>query len=590
MPVAPTAADFGHFSDVYAFLEQHTELYTASTRKKKREALKLAEKIYALPLHKIPADPAAFYQKFGFRRRYDIPSVFKKPEHFEHWRALVGKLLKLRAEYLFPSFDLIETQKRWTALVEELSAMIVSGRLDQPLKSLISLSVLGKAMTARDRGPEDFGEDDIDAVLADALHRKQRQSLREGLALLAELRDRGPLAGRVPDALRARQTAKTVKPALPPKLSEYVTGWTLSRLEGTELSPIAKVKRDPIRESTAVNDDRPIKFFYRALLQIGVLEDHEDPEPSELADPEFLTWVYEAAIEGDLRKKPYSPNTIKNHIRGTAHCLAKFNPLMKIGASEILTMQYFNGTNQMCPSHVQWCLRLLANPVLQKAFARTAVDLYREASSACADTDLDSLSEHERFIIVRKFTIAAAMGIKLRCPLRISNLLGLSTSGGPVAIDDIFGVKPVKLSIVKESTKNKKVIRLVLKESERFPLKPILQTYILKIRPIILEWSRNKEIYRSDHRLFPLSSSTYSKWLMREMRARGLPMTPHMVRHGVATLVLRRRSGSHEEIARMLVIEPRTVADFYGQIDEALQDEAAADLLDETYETLEAQI
>jgi len=588
MTAAPNVADFGHLSDVYDFLERHPELYTPGTRKAKREALKKAPSIYGLPLHKIPADPALFYKKFGFRRRYDIPSIFKKPEHFERWRALVGKLLKVRAEHLFPAFTLIDVQERWTDLLAEFEAMITSGGVDRPLESLITLGVLGKAMTARDRGPDDFDAGDIDAVLADALHPKQRQSLREGLALLAELRDCGLLAGRIPEALRALTTVKKGRPAIPPKLSKHVTAWTLQRLAGTQRSPIAKVKRDPIKESTAVVDDRSMKFFYRALLDIGVLEEHEDPEPSELADPEFLTWIYEAAERGELHRKSYAPGTIKTYIGGAAHCLSQFNPLMKVGAAEIFGGEFFRGTNQMCPAHAQWCLRLLANPVLQKAFMRTAVDLYREASAACAAADLDALSEHERFIIVRKFTIAAAMGIKLRCPLRISNLLGLSINEGPVAIENIFGEEPVKLNIQKGSTKNKRVIRPTLKESERLPLKPILQTYLLKIRPIILDWSRNKETYGSDERLFPLSPGTYSKWLMREMRARGLPMTAHMARHGVATLVLRRRSGSHEEVGRILVINASTVADFYVQIDEAVQDEAAANLLDETYETLES--
>tara|TARA_R110002049_G_scaffold265590_1_gene441733 strand:- start:14785 stop:16596 length:1812 start_codon:yes stop_codon:yes gene_type:complete len=230
-------------------------------------------------------------------------------------------------------------------------------------------------------------------------------------------------------------------------------------------------------------------------------------------------------------------------------------------------------SNNMSPRTQRFCRRVVRDLQVRGVFVSLHISYRNEAKlhlrkakqfPADAATHLDK---------ARKFgTIAAFAALMIdAAPLRIGSALPITFRGKDPWLNLGSNKKSDgHLFVPPGMTKNGKPISAPISAKSRTRGLEVLRWYETKIRPLYPHAGKNDFFFpgiQSAHK--PLPYSTFKSWWTKTISDFGFPgMTPHMFRHGQASILVANNPGDWNYAMARLGDALSTCMDYYGWIDE----------------------
>lgn len=531
----------------------------------------------------IPADfQTVRLRLYGLR--YD-PTLFKTARAFKAWRRKVIAALK---QYLGMS-DAERAQRAqvdgWTRLEAEASALIASGALDIHVNALLPLRFLSKL--GRDGGREPWR---IDDAFIETCCRKvidvDLGKLQRSVRLLARLQVEAPTLEPLlprhhltdPDIVR-----RHAQPPVRADLMNEVEEWLLRHKTG-DIDPVEEMAVDGVSASTLDGYRSAFRAYLRnaeALGLLGGVECLADALQDTLARTVMREMIHSAS-----NGAPLSPRTALQYLES----ISRLAGLEGIETAAILDALKRNTTlkkgktarRNMSPDAVAFCKTLLHNRDVEMRFRSLHVRLHNRALLLMQERSAGRSMKRDHNRVVQVGSLAAMAAIWIwGAPLRIGNTRKLRLYGSePQILMPSKKGDDVNIRIAADETKNKKGIAQDIKSGRSRAIE-VLEWYIADIRPLIPGADQSVFLFPSSRNSNEaLSYPAIRLWVRRHVLEEGIQMTPHNVRHGIASLYLRNFPGAYEHVAYLLDDRSETVRQFYAWIDrEAIMEQVQKNIL-----------
>lgn len=233
----------------------------------------------------------------------------------------------------------------------------------------------------------------------------------------------------------------------------------------------------------------------------------------------------------------------------------------------------------------EFCRALIERPAFRDDFllSHVAPRMAAEAILRRARTERRELTPTEATEVRRLGTVALFCALEVGgAPIRIKNFRTI-TYGGKGAWLKISDKNTFKVSIPAAYTKNKKPINFKIKASrERYH--DTVRWYLRDVRPLFFAQEGDESPYLVPSVTksgLPLSYGAFMSWFVPVMRdVVGIVCTPHLFRHGQASLLYHARPDLLQTIARRLGDTETTVVRCYAWVHHEIQMERGQDALD----------
>ncbi|MBI1492695.1 site-specific integrase [Halocynthiibacter styelae] len=228
----------------------------------------------------------------------------------------------------------------------------------------------------------------------------------------------------------------------------------------------------------------------------------------------------------------------------------------------------FESVKSMAPARRSWCEEFLHDHHKKAAFLSLPNRLFQEAQDAMKAYETGSC--HQKRAAIALGLAACASAIWTSLPLRISTLLNLSY-GGPEADVQIHGARRgLLLTTPPDIVKNGYSHRYItLTPKQGGDPRKIVEWFVQTVRPHLLERHITPHQRRDDLLFGGVSYARLSSiWRQVTLEA-GVPMTPHQVRHALATLMANQKEVDYSIIAALLGDTEATVRKNYVFVDQA---------------------
>lgn len=516
---------------------------------------------YGVPLDQIPADLQAFDKVWGRGPVRGLPGGFKSKGSFTDWRSQVRSALTKALEVV-PAVRDVQIEDDWALLTDDLL------KADVPPKKLIPVSVLANA--ARDVAitPVMVSREWLQKLVDESDTAGRYRAIQAAVKLISKYRDATSVAvSPVFDMDIHKSRAHCVRAELPPALTAEVKKWRAQRVVGEPRGHRDK----PKGACSAKRSDqvlRGITYVYTAMLEAELVQTVDACKSDDLRRPELLEEVIERELEGKNPWKKLQPTTLfeylnnwKLFIKGCGHDTTLLTELMREYSA-------FENVKSMASGRRSWCENFLHDYHKKNAFLSLPGRLFEEAQQAMKG--YETASHHTKQSAIALSLAACAAAIWTSLPLRISTLLNL-TYGGPDADVQIHGARRgIVVTTQAKNVKNDYSHRCInLTPKQGGDPRKIVEWFVQDVRPLLLE-EHVAPHKCSDDLLFGGISYARLSGIWRQVTLEaGVPMTPHQVRHALATLMANQKNADYSIIAALLGDTEATVRKNYVFVDQA---------------------
>lgn len=559
-------------ADVVRWIETE-EPFSPAFRKKVLGSVRKMKKLpqYDVPLEQIPVDLDAFDRAWGNSPIRTIPRGFKTKQQFSDWRtqtrsALTG-FLDNPKRVPRPATD-----DDWSQLISDLEDAGVHQ------KKLISVTVLANAARKASLTPAEVSRLWLQANFDGAKTAGQYEALKAGRALIQKYRDSVTIPVSPDFAIPVRKSAThCVRLDLPPRFAGEITGWREKFTQGLRKGHRRKRKsaRSPQRAAQVRSG---VTYVYTAMVTAGLVDPSHDPSVSDMLNPDALNEVIERELMDEFPWRKLEVTTLfeylnnwKLFVRGCGHSAEDL-------AEVIGDFTEFEHVKTMSTARRDWSEAFMHDTYKQAAFFELPRRLFGEAKKAMLAYETGS--QYEKDIAIALGIAACAAAIWTSLPLRISTLLKL-THGGEKADVQIHGnrhglVVTTPPDIVKNGYSHR-YITLTPKPGGN--PREIVAWFVSEVRPLLLEHHIAPHL-RDPALLFGGVSCARLSSIWRSVTLEaGVPMTPHQVRHAIATVMANQPGADYSIIAALLGDTEATVQKNYVVVDQAKKSEEGQYLL-----------
>lgn len=516
---------------------------------------------YGVPLEQIPADLQAFDKVWGRGPVRGLPGGFKSKSSFTNWRSQVRSALTKALEVVAAVRD-VQIEDDWSRLANDLL------KADVPSKKLIPVSVLANVARDASIAPAMVSREWLQD-LVDTSHTSGRyRAIQAAVKLIGKKRDATAIAvSPVFDMDIHKSRTHCVRAALPPALATEVESWRAQRVEGEPRGHLRK-RRNASSVERVNQILRGITYVYTAMLEAELVKANDACTSNDLKQPELLEEVIERELTGQNPWRKLEVTTLfeylnnwKLFIKGCEHDPTPLTELIR-------DYPDFENVKSMAAGRRTWCEEFLQDYHKQAAFLRLPGRLFQEAQQAM--TEYEPATFYHQKTAIALGVVACAAAIWTSLPLRISTLLNLSY-GGPEADVQIHGARRgLVLTTPPDIVKNGYSHRYItLTPKQGGDPRKIVEWFVQTVRPRLLEKHIAPHKRRNDLLFGGVSYARLSGiWRQATLEA-GVPMTPHQVRHALATLMANQKNVDYSIIAALLGDTEATVRKNYVFVDQA---------------------
>lgn len=516
---------------------------------------------YGVPLDQIPADLQAFDKVWGRGPVRGLPGGFKSKGSFTDWRSQVRSALT-KALKVVPAVRDVQIEDDWALLTDDLL------KADVPPKKLIPVSVLANA--ARDVAitPVMVSREWLQKLVDTSDTAGRYRAIQAAVKLIGKYRDATSVAvSPVFDMDIHKSRTHCVRAELPSSLTAEIEKWRAQRVAGEPRGH----RRKPKNACSVERADqvlRGVTYVYTAMLEAESVQPDDLCKSDDLKHPELLEEVIERELEGENPWQKLQHTTLfeylnnwKLFIKGCEHDPTPLTELVR-------DYPEFENVKSMASGRRSWCEEFLQDHHKQTAFLSLPDRLFEEAQQAMKG--YETASHHKKQSAIALSLAACAAAIWTSLPLRISTLLNL-TYGGPDADVQIHGTRRgLVLTTPPDIVKNGYSHRYItLTPKQGGDPRKIVEWFVKAVRPHLLKKHIAPHKRRNDLLFGGVSYARLSGiWRQVTLEA-GVPMTPHQVRHALATLMANQKNVDYSVIAALLGDTEATVRKNYVFVDQA---------------------
>ena len=538
-----------------------TEDFTASYKPRVLAALRKFRRMTQYgqqPLELIAADLEAFDRLWGRGKVTTIPSGFKTVDQFSTWRSEARSGLKsFSAQGSEPPDVLQKPVDDWTTLRVNLTDVDVA-----------EVQLIGVDMVINGARQVMWQPCDVTQVwlLKQYLtfdSASKRRAFKLGWELIQKHQNAidVELPQGLPFAPMRKPREQAVRSEMPPKLQEDLTKVSLLFAEGVAGGHRRK-HRKQVKENTITFYLRGITYLHTACVTLGHFGPDENVGLSDMANESLIERIIEAELDGAFPWEKIAPSTLYAYV---CSCKLAFRRLgLKVEWMNGLLKDFtvFENIKLMSSSRRAWCAEFMQNKSRQRAFFMLPQTLFNRAKPQIAA--YRNLNETKKKQALCWAISAAAAAILTSIPLRISTLLALDL-GGDVSTVDVRGKgKDVMLTVAGSIVKNDYAFTGVnLTPKLGGNPKEILTWFMDCVRPLILKDGISERLCRPDQLFCGINDERMRRiWVDATLYA-GVDMTPHMVRHALATIMANESDPDISLIAALLGDTEATVRKNY---------------------------
>lgn len=551
--------------------------FTQAFEKKVLGSLRKMKKLphYDRPVDQIPVDLDTFDKTWGHGPIRSMPRGFMSKSQFADWRSQVRSALT-RFLDIPKSTTVVAIADDWAILRSEIEAAGVHQ------KKLIPITVLANAARKAALTPAMVSRKWLQETFDAADTPGKYEALKTALALIQKYRSSASIVISPDFAIPIRKSSThCVRLELPSRFSADIEIWRKTNTLGVPKGH--KLKRKSTRSDKRTDQILVgVTYVYTAMVTAGLLDPETNPSVSDMLDPDALVEVIERELMGEFPWRKLEVTTLfeylnnwKIFVRGCGHEVEKIS-------EQIADFVEFENVKGMSAARSQWAEDFMLDIHKQAAFLNLPNKLFGEAKKAMLGYEAGS--HYEKDIAIALGIAACAAAIWTSLPLRISTLLRL-THGGDEAHVQIHGVrKSLIVSTTPNIVKNGYTHRyLHLTPKPGGDPHAIVSWFVSEVRPRLLSDHIAPHL-RDPACLF--GGVSYARlssiWRSVTLEA-GVPMTPHQVRHALATIMANQPNADYSLIAALLGDTVATVHKNYASVDKAKKSEEAQNLLNKIH-------
>lgn len=602
------------------------QLYSDSSAKAYAAAFNRVEKLTGQRLAHLPADEKAWANlsaKIVWAGHFKGRTQKAAERAFEAWRGKITAAIKrAKTQNGAPSDSQPETSQAWDLISGYVKSVenTITAEGERILPNMSSLSISNLRARLKYHEPTNLTPEIAEKTLTSLPADKAatfRRSVRFLDRLIAERAKHAPITQLLPlkplGPLRSLRDAPIVWRRFPDSFQVSLSRMIEIAIRGhaPRHDPLAdRLGTDPIANRRAARKDRrkPVrnaeiaKKSYKAALSWLARHAYEDRrDVYELADVKELltaeaidraTTRYVSRAEGDPALMEVQATSSLGSYLATLSTLARTNQCDETVLHAIEDARWDRETwspysNEMSGVREAFVKKIDRDPEIVRIILTGPRILMTEAQHDLAKWD--SLSSHARSRTLHIAMAAAMLSLQLARPLRTKNVHELTIAGPTPELTAPRGNIAAWLDLNRNTVKNRRTIENALPPA----IWDILRTWIEQGRPRWLEEHAKHNAIDSIY-LFPgrrvtvpVCRQTINKAWNRGIDRLGLTgMTPHLMRHVAATILLARHPGRYGVVADLLGDRPETVEAFYSRG----AGQAAARLFAEVMEELDPNL
>lgn len=537
--------------------------FTAAFRKKVLGSLRKMQRLpqYGVPLDQIPASLEAFDKIWGRGPVRGLPAGFNSTGSFSDWRSQVRSGLT-KALYVVPAVREVQIEDDWSQLTDDLRLNGV------PKQKLIPVSVLANAARNASLTPVTVSREWLQELVDTSDTAGKYQAIQAAVKLVRK--HRGATTVSISPVFNMdvhKSRRHCVRTPLPPALAAELEHWKSERIIGEPAGHRRKRKNacTPKRAKAIISG---VEYVYTAMLAAELMQPSDACKTDDLKDPSFLEEVITRELNGEYSWSKLRPTTLFEYVNNWKLFLKGCNhdatPLTEL----IGEYPAFENIKSMAPARRSWCEEFLHDYNKKAAFLGLPNRLFQRAQGAMKDFETGSCHQKNAAIALGIAACAAAIWTSL--PLRISTLLSLSY-GGPEADVQIHGARRgLVLTTPPDIVKNGYSHRYItLTPKKGGDPRKIVEWFVKAVRPHLLNEHIAPHKRRDDLLFGGVSYARLSAIWRHATLESGVPMTPHQVRHALATLMANQKGVDYSIIAALLGDTETTVRKNYVFVDQA---------------------
>mgnify|MGYP000294812233 CR=1 FL=1 len=547
--------------------------FTPAFQKKVLGSLRKMEKLpqYGIPLDQIPARLDDFDRQWGRGPVRELPSGFKSKSSFQNWRSQVRSALTAFNAELEPVAP-APVKDEWFQLLSELEALNVHP------KKLIAVAVLAGLARCDTLSPAQVSCDWLQKMADTADTSGQYEAIKAARALIHKHAE--SLFTTVSPAFAfpvRKSTAQCVRLELPERLATEVEAWRKNFTEGLRKGHRAK-RRSARSDERANAVLQGVGYVHKALVTAGLLSPDTSYSVADMINPDLLAEIIEREMAGEFPWKRLKPSTHFEYLNNWRHfvrgCGFDAEPLAEV----VRDFSEFQNVKSMSPARRNWCEEFLNDHRKQAAFFALPNTLFRNAKTAMQN--YNSGSEYDRDAAIALGLAACAAAIWTSLPLRISTLLQLTYGSERADVQLNSGRGHLVLTTPPSIVKNGYSHRYIsLTPKSGGDPKVIVSWFVREIRPLLLASHISPHLRKPDQLFCGVNYSRMSSIWKNATLDAGVPMTPHQVRHALATVMANQPRADYAIIAALLGDTESTVRKNYVFVDQARKHEEGQKLL-----------
>lgn len=562
------------FKDVREFV-LNSNRHTPSYAKKLAGRLSSYARKSNRTLSSIPADLQIFEREFGKGRSDPIPAGYKTQVQADTAASEIRSALTayLESQNAAPgkSEKTFEGDE-WDILHKALKA---SGTAKQ---KLIAVTVLMRKCRDAGRQPHEVSHGQLMELIRGALTAGEYKAIQDGWHLVEANADELSRLIKLPDDLPFPSLAKTrnvcQRLPLPPVLSQEWTDWETNKLNPVH---IGMVKRDLSAEKNLNFGTKRVSlksyregltYYYTCLRFMGHLGVDDDPNLLSIIDEELIIEVICRELNGDFPWQVLRESSLHGNITRLLLIAKDMGFDVKSIRERMGRIHDFKNIKKMVPQRKAWCRRLIADHDRASAFYKLPAETFKTAKSLMKDYDMLSVQGQQRAI---KASIAAcAFSILLSLPFRIGTLLQLKHSGEQANVFAFQHKTDLIVNSTPDMVKNGYAHeRVSLTPKSGGSPKEIVKWFIEVAHPILVKDQFKQG--RCDPSLLFAGIGYHRLYhaIVDHAVGHGIDLTPHLFRHGIATLLANEPQADYSLIAALLGDTVQTVMSNYAFVDQA---------------------
>jgi hypothetical protein len=551
-----------NIADIVHWIETEKP-FTPAFQKKVLGSVRKMQKLpqYGVPLEQIPADLDAFNKLWGRGPIRTLPNGFTKKSSYSAWRSQVRSALTAFFDVPKPIITTDEDD-HWSQLLSDLRGA------DVHPKRLISVTVLAGIARKAKLSPAEVSHSWLQEIVDTAEASGRYEAIKAARSLIHK--HASSLTVTISPAFSIplrKSTQHCVRHPLPDQLAADIEVWRQTFTQGVPKGNRKKRRGGHSAERTnAVL--RGVTYVHTAMVTAGLLPSDGTYSVRDMIDPDHLGDIIERELMGEFPWKKLRPTTQFEYLNNwrlfVRSCGLNAEPLAEV----VGEFSEFENVKTMSTTRREWCESFLFDMHKQAAFLSLPNKLFSEAKKAMVTYESGTRYEKDSAIALGIAACAAAIWTSL--PLRISTLLRLSYGGEHADVQIHSSRKGLIITTPAEIVKNGYSHRnIVLSPKPGGNPHEIVSWFVKEVRPRLLIHHISPHLRQSSLLFGGVSYARLSSiWRSVTLEA-GVPMTPHQVRHAIATIMANQPGADYGIIAALLGDTEETVRKNYVVIDRA---------------------